>query len=511
MQSLQKVVADIDWQRALDAAAVAAAAGLATTVLYKALFARRQRLPPGPKPKFLIGNAHQMPRTEGWKTYYRWAQEFGDVVYLNVVGRSIVILSSFKAVSELLGKRAAIYSDRPVLWFYGKLMARETAAFNMSSEDRRFKVYRRILQGSLNPRTAREYWPIQQHETHVMLQRVLEQPDNFWHLVRRNTVAVIMRIAYGYAIERDDDPFVSTIDESIKLAGAGSQPGRWLVDSFPSLRFVPSWFPGGKFQKIAKEWGAQLDRMTRAPYEWTRAQIAGGTARPCFVSEHLQDADEDAVVVCAAALYAGAADTVAATMTAFFKYMIEFPEVQRRAQEEIDRVIGKDRLPNMDDRESLPYVRNLIKELLRLAPPAPLGLPHSLIRDDEYNGYILPKNSIVYANIWALMHDKDTYPEPFVLNPDRHAGPSPPPDPQDWVFGFGYRICPGLHFAEATLFLGISNMLATLNVGPAADGSLPSDEFSTGIVSHPKPFKCSITARRPGVVTLIDGLVDRGL
>ncbi|KZV85441.1 cytochrome P450 [Exidia glandulosa HHB12029] len=450
-----------------------------------------------------------MPRSEGWKTYAKWSKEFGDVIYLNVLGRSLVILSSFQAVTDLLSKRASIYSDRPVLWMYGKLMNRESAAFNVGSDDRRFKVYRRILQGSLNPRASRDYWPIQEHETHVMLQRVLQQPDNYEYSVRRNTVAVIMRIAYGYDIQTENDPFVDRIEESIKLAGAASQAGRWAVDSLPWLRFVPAWFPGAGFKKVAKEWGQRMDEMTRAPYRWAREQLDAGTARPSFISEHQTDADEDAVVMCAAGLYAGAADTVAATMVSFFKYMIEFPEVQRKAQSEVDRVIGTERLANMDDRESLPYVRNLIKELLRLAPPAPLGIPHRLMRDDEYKGYILPGGSIVYANIWALMHDDEMYPEPFVFNPDRHSGPSPPQDPSAWVFGFGHRVCPGLHFAEATLFLGITNMLATLDVSPAADGTLPSDEFTTGIVSHPKPFKCTIKPRRAGTETLVNHLAER--
>lgn len=289
----------------------------------------------------------------------------------------------------------------------------------------------------------------------------------------RNTVAVIMRIAYGYNIQRDNDPFVERIEESIRLAGVGSQAGRWAVDSLPWLRFFPSWFPGMKFKTKAKEWSKQMDEMTRAPYWWTREQLNAGTARPSFVSEHLTDADEDSVIMCAAGLYAGAADTVAGTLISYFKYMIEFPEVQRKAKEEIDRVVGKDRLPDMGDRDSLPYVRNLTKELLRLAPPAPLGgcvlsrslhpdpldrhpaSPHARRRVQGLHPsrrlhrlcqYLVRNLScaifLVYIVCRALMHDEEVYPEPFDLNPDRHTVPDVP-NPESWVFGYGHRICPG--------------------------------------------------------------------
>lgn len=107
----------------------------------------------------------------------------------------------------------------------------------------------------------------------------------------------------------------------------------------------------------------------------------------------------------------------------FFLCMTLFPEPQRRAQEEIDRVIGKDRLPVMADRDDLPYVNALIKECLRWHPVAPLGecnttlkediiliesisptgLVHSVTEDDEYNGMLIPKGSTIIANLWSVL------------------------------------------------------------------------------------------------------------
>lgn len=80
--------------------------------------------------------------------------------------------------------------------------------------------------------------------------------------------------------------------------------------------------------------------------------------------------------------------------------MTLYPEVQRKAQEEIDQVVGQDRLPNLSDRDNLPYVDALVKEALRWHPVAPMGLPHASSRDDMIEGYAIPKGAMLLPNIW---------------------------------------------------------------------------------------------------------------
>lgn len=76
------------------------------------------------------------------------------------------------------------------------------------------------------------------------------------------------------------------------------------------------------------------------------------------------------------------------------------PDVQRQAQAELDRVIGRTRLPDLHDRDSLPYVNALLKELTRWHVIAPIAIPHTASEDDEYNGYYIPKGSIIIPNLW---------------------------------------------------------------------------------------------------------------
>lgn len=89
------------------------------------------------------------------------------------------------------------------------------------------------------------------------------------------------------------------------------------------------------------------------------------------------------------------------TVQTFFLAMASNPEVQQKAQAELDGVVGPHRLPEFADKDSLPYICALLKELLRWRSVLPMGIPHSSIQDDEYQGYFIPKGSVVISNIWC--------------------------------------------------------------------------------------------------------------
>ena len=92
--------------------------------------------------------------------------------------------------------------------------------------------------------------------------------------------------------------------------------------------------------------------------------------------------------------------------------MVMYPEVQRKAQEELDRIVGHDQLPDFSHRPHLPYIEAIVKETLRWLPVTPSGNPHRLREDDEYKGYHIPANATVLGNSWALLHDPEVYPDP---------------------------------------------------------------------------------------------------
>ena len=123
--------------------------------------------------------------------------------------------------------------------------------------------------------------------------------------------------------------------------------------------------------------------------------------------------------------------------------MARNPEVMKKAQEELDRVVGKERLPDFSDRDNLPYIDALIKELLRWNPPFPMSVANRATQDDVYRGYSIPAGAIVIPNIWAISRDSSIYPDPEAFNPDRFLKDGKTNhavlNPEDRVFGSGRR------------------------------------------------------------------------
>ena len=158
--------------------------------------------------------------------------------------------------------------------------------------------------------------------------------------------------------------------------------------------------------------------------------------------------------------------------------MIAFPEVQRRAQAEIDAVVGRDRLPTFDDAPRLPYVRAIIKEILRWRPTVPFGVPHAATEEDWYEGMYIPKGTICIPNAWHCNHDRAVFGEDAdEFRPERHLdehGESLPGPVETYqaghiTFGFGRRVCVGKELANDSLFIDTARILWAAQLERAQD------------------------------------------
>lgn len=193
-------------------------------------------------------------------------------------------------------------------------------------------------------------------------------------------------------------------------------------------------------------------------------------------------------------------------MTWFALAMVLHPKVQATAQAELDAVIGMDRLPVFEDRDRLPYVNALCKEVHRWHPGVPLGLPHRVTQDDIYGDYFIPGGSVVIANAWTILHDEKLYgPRPEEFDPERFLKPGvKEPTP---TFGFGRRICPGRHMADNSIFIAVASSLKVFDFSLARDmdgNEIPVEVSCTsGTVMRPETFQCSIKSRSTSAEKLI--------
>lgn len=310
----------------------------------------------------------------------------------------------------------------------------------------------------------------------------------------------ILKSTYGYTVNPSGpDPVLNNALQAMAEFPDVAKPFSWAVDFMPFLKHIPDWFPGASFKKKAKAYRRTLTDMAHLPYRFVQHQLASGIDSGCTMSRIIQKAeaergdgrlapeDEKIIVWAAGSLFGAAVDTTSVTLSAFTLAMLKYPDVQRKAQAEIDRVVGHGRLPTLADRNALPYVDGMVKETLRWWNVIPMGIPHRVDEEVEYRGYRIPEGSTIMPAVWWFMHDPDVYPEPDRFDPDRFADPARgEPDPaKGGVYGFGRRICPGRFFADNLLFLNIAQMLATFDITRLPEGEGRESDGVDGL--HPVP------------------------
>ncbi|KAI1433867.1 cytochrome P450 oxidoreductase OrdA-like protein [Xylaria sp. CBS 124048] len=468
------------------------------------------RLPPGPRGLPFLGSVDALPPkgAHEWKHWLKYKDAYGPISSVTAFGTTIVLLHSPELAFELFEKRSSVYSSRSRFTFAGEMIGWKNTVV-LREYGKEFRQHRKNIHAMIGTQaTVQPYMPIQEKEVHRFLLRVLKDPEGLLDHIRTEAGAMILKMIYGYTIDpHKSDPLVKLVGETLEQFSLGTAVGSWLVDLVPAMKYIPDWLPGADFKRLAKKWQASLIKTADKPFEFAQRRIAKGQAGKSYVSDFGSDlSSEDQYMVkwTAAALYSGGSDTTVNTVAAFFLAISLYPEVQQRAREEIDQVIGTGRLPKFDDRDNLPYINAVVKEALRWHPVLPLVIPHTTSADDMFKGYFIPKDAIVVPNVWWFTHDPAVYKNPSTFDPSRFLGANPCPDPRDHIFGYGRRICPGRFFAYTSIWLTIAQSLAVFDIRKPLDEqgveiepptTDPTVLFSTGAISHPKPFIAMVKPR----------------
>ncbi|KIK92994.1 hypothetical protein PAXRUDRAFT_12903 [Paxillus rubicundulus Ve08.2h10] len=490
-------------------------------------------LPPGPPPLPVVGNMHDINVKAPWLTYSKWSKMYGDLVYARLFDKDIIIISSRKIAKDLLEDRSINYSDRPNI-ITNELFG---VAFNTAylPYGERWRRQRQFLHQNFKANSASRFVPMQQRKVHQLLHRLLDSPERYSEHLLHYASSVLTNAVYDYD-PISDDHIVNTIGRVSELVTSALPPEVAApLGAFPIILNIPSWFPGMTIKRnaeICREW---TNDWVEVPFNHALQRMRDGSTTPAMVLDALGTVDEKGASPrwlkdlkdSAATAFLAAAGTSNATLLTFMLAMVLYPEVQEKVHAQIDTVVGKDRLPTLDDRRSLTYIDAIMRETLRWHPLAPLSLPHAAVNDDVYNGFYIPKGAAIITNIWAIAHDESTYPKPSDFNPERFLNPDgtlTSEDVIDIAFGYGRRICVGKDFADTTLWSAMSTILALFKL------SLPKDkdgreepfkpEWATGITSwvfasrhlrricdlllimmlrYPLPFPCSFVPRIPSM------------
>ncbi|KAF8181347.1 cytochrome P450 [Mycena galopus ATCC 62051] len=457
--------------------------------------ANRKSLPPGPPGLPIIGNLHQLS-VRPWLTFTEWRNLYGPLLYFNVAGQNFVVLGSHRVAADLLDRRAQIYSDRPRNFVTGLLTG--NLAFVFMQHNDLWRRMRRWSHEALNKQMTKNYHQYQENEAVLIVHQFMETPHDFDNHLRRAAASLVMSVIYGTPpIMDSNDPAILRVNRFTERTIVAAAPGAHLVEYFTWMEKLPRWMCN--WRRYAEDWFIQDSIMFEQLFSDVERRVKNDDETNSVAATLIHNreksgmSDKEAAWL-AATLYAAGAETSALQMGWFMLALILYPECQKQAQEEIDRVVGRDRLPTFKDYPHLPYVTAFVKETLRWRGT---GVPHRLCQDDWYElsgrKYFIPKDTICLPNVWALNRDPSVYgPDAEDFNPSRHlnefgqlvAAVADTKDESHLSYGFGRRICVGRHVANESMFIQIACILWSFSVGPGNNGQ--------GHVVYPDPAESVI-------------------
>ncbi|KAJ8700831.1 hypothetical protein PTI98_003818 [Pleurotus ostreatus] len=303
-----------------------------------------------------------------------------DVIHLEALGNHIVVLDSVEAANDLLEKRSAIYSDRPHILVFDMVGMNDIVLMPYGEA---FRKHRKFVHSTITKRAITTFQPVQTKNARALALNLLENKNRHEMFFNMFATSVITGILYGHQVVSEDDEYMKLMDHQSMIAVNLGQPGGALLDILPFLQYLPAWFPGTGPAIRAREWRPMFRRVYDYPYEQVEKKMAEGVAGDSILARVLAkfstrnsvpEEEIEYVKLATGAMYRAAVETTWSTIAVLFMTMILYPECQKRAQEEIDRVIGSERLPEFEDKDSLPYTTALVHEVLRWHPVIPLGI-----------------------------------------------------------------------------------------------------------------------------------------
>ncbi|EGS17163.1 uncharacterized protein CTHT_0064770 [Thermochaetoides thermophila DSM 1495] len=449
------------------------------------LWAHRNELPPGPKS---IKTGIKKP----WLWFKELHQQYGDVVYLQMGPTPTVVLGSAQAAWDLLEKRGAIFSSRPRFIMGSELLSGGLRGL-MAPYSPFWRRWRKLLHSGFMQRQSEMYRPIQSLESKVLMQDLLHDPKNFREHLERYAASVIVTVTYGRRVEDvKTDKVVRMNAESMTRLTLVNIPGKYAVERYPLLKHVPSFLAPWK-REVLEQRRKDIEMYTGL-MEDVKKRLTAGKLPDCF-AKHLLDEQKNLGMTDLEIAYTAGSPFGAGVETFGHRFI-------PKAQEELDLVVGPDRLPTFDDLRNLPYIRAIVAETLRWRPVAVLGgTPHASTADDYYRGWFIPKGSTIIAPLWSIHLNEKDFPEPHEFRPERFLEQRKyPGNLGHSAFGWGRRICPGMHLGTNSVLINTARILWGFNIKPAVNEKgekIDVDIFaySEGFNSTPLPFECSITPR----------------
>ncbi|KAL8529344.1 hypothetical protein ACS0TY_006673 [Phlomoides rotata] len=475
-------------------------------LLHRLYHRLRFRLPPGPRPWPVVGNLYDV-KPVFFTCFAEWAQTYGPIISVWFGSGLNIVISSSELAKEVLKDNDPQLANRR--------RNRGGGGKDLISADygpHYVKVRKFCTVELFSPKRLEALRPIREDEVTAMVESIYKDctAPGKSVLVKQYLGAVafnnITRLAFGKRFENSEGildeqgkEFKSIITNAIKMGASNN-----IAEHIPWLR---RFFPVDE-QAFARHI-SRTDRLTRdIMEEHARARQETGGAKQHFFDALLThreqyDLSEETIIGLLWNMMAAGADTTAISVEWAMAELIKNPRVLQKAQEELDCVIGHDRVITELDFPNLPYLQSITKESLRLHPPTPLMLPHRANSDVKIGGYNIPKDSIVHVNVWAIARDPKVWKNPLEFRPERFLEDDIDMKGADFrllPFGAGRRVCPGAQLGINLVTSMLAHLLHHFS-WEAPNGTRPDEIDMAGspgmVTSMMTPLEIVPTPRLP--------------
>lgn len=478
---------------------------LVTVVLLFFLPRRPNGIPPGPRVFPIIGN---IPSILSRDPIYRFAKlrsTYGDI-YGVYIGRELtVVLNGYDVIHDALVKKGDTFSKRPRSEFH-QLMFKEPGI--VYTNGRPWKENRKFVQLALNEFgcgwTEKTMEDRINEEIQFFIQRIetYENPFDISGIITLSVANVIADMLFGERSEYDDPKFITCIHSVGETAKLFAISGL-LMSCLPFLQDMP-----GDLLNLDK-----IDKLRQKPRDFMNVMCSRHsitcesertrTVLDMYRKEMARNHDNGKLFtelhmrVLMGELLSAGSETTATTILWLVLYLIRNPDIQTRLQVNIDEIVGRERQPTLADKSKLPYVEATILEVLRIAPVAPLSVPHAVHEDVTFRGYNIPKESTIFVNLHSVLKDPEIWSDPDCFRPERFINEDGCVSiPKEFIpFSIGRRGCLGESLARMELFLYTTTMLQRFEFSSSEPGRMPSTDGRLGLTYSPYPFTVRATVR----------------
>ncbi|KAB0792145.1 hypothetical protein PPYR_14104 [Photinus pyralis] len=465
--------------------------------------------PPGPKWWPIVGNYLQFRRRLTVLGYHHLVHEefsrtYGPVVCFKM-GRNIVVtVSGVEAIREVLTRDE--FDGRPDGFFFrlrtfGKRLGIVFSDGKLWQRQRKFSLQHLKNFGF----GKREMEAKIAEETRDLIEDLRKKSSDLVFMHNAFDVGVLNVLWTMMAGERFtlDDVRLIKLLQIVHDAFRLFDMSGGLLNQLPVLRFLaPGCCGYTKTVEILKRMWLFLEE-TIAEHRKTACSSHSRDLIDAFLREMQITSDSDSgftdeqlLSLCLDLFMAGS-ETTSNTLGFAVLYMVKYPGVQKRVQEEMDEVVGRNRWPTMNDKINLPYTEAVLMETQRLANVPPLGVAHRATRTTNLFGYTVPEGAIVLTSLYSIHMDDAFWKDPKEFRPDRFLrdGKVTCPEWSFLPFGYGKRRCLGESLAKTNYFLFFTAMLHNFFLHKDPDTTEVVTDGCDGVTISPRPFRVRLASR----------------